>query len=300
MICTICNKESGGTHAGTHARWCKPNMPPVGLKINKIKICIGCKEEFSMVGYARMTPCLIKAERKYCSSRCRAHYTMTSDVREKISKSRKKYLKENPDKHPWRRKDKFISVPCEKLKESLKNAGFCFEEEWIAITSNSYSIDIAFPDIKLGIEVNGSQHYNRAGSLRPYYQSRHDKIEAEGWSLIEIHYTNCFKQKEVDRLITALKNSNAHEIKFTNAISFSAKKELAEKLQEENKVKVFEKKQRLGAERIEILKTIDLTKYGWVQKVSNSMGVSHTQAKRIVNKLLPGCDYYVRKSKKDL
>ena len=55
------------------------------------------------------------------------------------------------------------------------------------VLDNASNIDIAFPDIKLGIEINGNQHYNSDGTLKDYYQERHNLIEEAGWKLLEVH-----------------------------------------------------------------------------------------------------------------
>lgn len=70
---------------------------------------------------------------------------MNEIIRKKISKSRIKFLKANPDKHPWKNKEKFISKPCEHLKQLLKDKGYTFEEEYTdARWNHFYSLDIAF------------------------------------------------------------------------------------------------------------------------------------------------------------
>ncbi|MDY5668732.1 MAG: hypothetical protein SPK43_05840 [Candidatus Onthovivens sp.] len=58
--------------------------------------------------------------------------------------------------------------------------GINFIEEYCPFIDSAISVDIAFPDIKIGIEINGNQHYNRDGSLKDYYQKRHDKLEEAG------------------------------------------------------------------------------------------------------------------------
>lgn len=68
----------------------------------------------------------------------------------------KKFYKEHPEAYYWRKKDKFKSKPCETVKEYLKSKGIKFVEEWQPLDHRNYAIDIAFPDIKLGIEINGS------------------------------------------------------------------------------------------------------------------------------------------------
>ena len=88
-----------------------------------------------------------------------------SEGRKNMSIGKIKFYKENPDKHIWKKHDKFKSVPCEKLKEWLKSKNINFIEEYsIPESKNNYSLDITFPDKKIGIEVNGNQHYNQDGS----------------------------------------------------------------------------------------------------------------------------------------
>jgi very-short-patch-repair endonuclease len=137
---------------------------------------------------------------KYCSVNCAK--IVTSETIEKISKSRINYLLQNSDKHVWKRSTKFKSEPCERVKKFLIEQQILFVEEWSPLESRHYSIDIAFPDIKLGIEINGNQHYNRDGTLKEYYQNRHNEIVDAGWKLIELHYSSCFNEEILKKLIT--------------------------------------------------------------------------------------------------
>ena len=55
------------------------------------------------------------------------------------------------------------------------------------------------PDKMIAIEINGNQHYERDGTLKPYYQERHNLLESKGWIVYEIHYSSCFNlEKWVD------------------------------------------------------------------------------------------------------
>lgn len=156
----------------------------LGFESMKQKMCEFCNTVF----YERKS--------NYCSIECSKE---SSKI--KISKARIKFLSENKDKHPWRSNNKHKSKPCEKLKEFLTKENINFVEEWIPLENRFFSIDIAFPDIKLGIEVNGNQHYNKDGTLRDYYQERHDLIESSGWKLIELHYSLCFNEDELRKVI---------------------------------------------------------------------------------------------------
>jgi len=140
----------------------------------------------------------------------------TQETKKLFSKQRKKYLIENPDKHVWKRKEKSISEPCEIFKTKLIEANISFVEEFTPLKERFFSIDIAFPDKKIGIEINGNQHYNSNGSLKDYYQKRHDAIENEGWILYEYHYSVAFDNLLIEQIISNLKiNNNLENIDYS-------------------------------------------------------------------------------------
>jgi hypothetical protein len=130
----------------------------------------------------------------------------SEEHRKRLSEKRKEWLKNNPEKHPWRSKDKFKSVPCERLKAKLKSEGINFLAEYIPLPDRSFSLDVAFPDKKIGLEVNGQQHYNSDGTLKPYYQERHDLLASQGWNIVELHYSTIFNSLLVNALVCSLKS----------------------------------------------------------------------------------------------
>ena len=130
------------------------------------------------------------------------------ETKEKMSTIRKKFLQDNPDKHPWRKQNKHISEPCNKAKEFLKLLEVDFIEEFSPeIEGRFFSIDIAIPDKMIAIEINGGQHYSKDGSLKPYYQERHDLIEKAGWKVFEIHCRACFKLEKWEEFAKIIKSS---------------------------------------------------------------------------------------------
>lgn len=135
----------------------------------------------------------------------------TEESRKIISQKRKEYLKANPDKHVWKNNNKFKSNPCEHFKNLLKENNINFVSEFEPLNDRLFSIDIAFPSIKLGLEINGNQHYNKDKSLKPYYQKRKDLIVTAGWKLYDIHYSLVFKKEITDQLINEL--INVHDVK---------------------------------------------------------------------------------------
>lgn len=126
---------------------------------------------------------------------------LSDETKKKISEGRKKYLKENPDKHPWKKSNKFVSIPCENFKKILSHNNIEFIEEFQCFDDYNYSIDVAMPKYKIGFEINGNQHYNIDGSLKEYYQNRHNYIVGKGWNLLQIHYTECFNDNNILNII---------------------------------------------------------------------------------------------------
>jgi len=128
--------------------------------------------------------------------------------KKKISESRKKWLQENPDKHPWRSNAKFKSKPCEKVKEFLRLLNIPFIEEFSPnIQERNFSIDIAMPEKKIAIEINGNQHYEKTGELKCYYRERERLMELDGWKVYQIHYSACYNLEKWSDFVNELKNS---------------------------------------------------------------------------------------------
>lgn len=128
--------------------------------------------------------------------------------KKKISENRKKWLKENPDKHPWKSHDKFKSKPCENAKKFLNLLGISFIEEFNPqIKGRNFSIDIALPEKRIAIEINGNQHYEKNGELKSYYKERQKLLETNGWIVYQIHYSSCFKLEKWKDFVNELKNN---------------------------------------------------------------------------------------------
>lgn len=126
-----------------------------------------------------------------------------------ISERQRKYYLENPEKHPWKNNSKFVSSPCEFFKNFLKSHNIEIVEEFSPLSDRNYSIDIAIPKYKIGIEINGDQHYKdrHTNELKEYYQERHNLICEEGWTLLEIHYYNVYIEEEQEKILNCIKRA---------------------------------------------------------------------------------------------
>lgn len=272
--CVYCNLDltyiENKANIGNHIRWCKLNPN----RTHNNKLCNFCGKEHS------------RKRSKYCSVDCGNSAKSSEENRKKISDSRKKFLKENPDKHPWKNKDKFVSHPCESLKQHLKSRNIVFVEEWMPLEDRFYSIDIAFPDIKLGIEVNGNQHYNSDGTLKDYYKKRHDLIVSAGWVLIELHYSMCYNFEYVDSII-----ENRVQPDYSEYFAIKELKKNKNKvLPRGQKIKqIYDLKWEEYKEKI-IKSGIDFSKFGWVKEVAEILGLPSQNVNKWMKRYLP--DFY--------
>ena len=130
----------------------------------------------------------------------------TIETRKIQSEKRKAWLKANPEKHVWKRHSKFKSVPCEKLKEFILSRNIKFLPEFTPLTDRAFAVDVAFPEKMICLEVNGNQHYDATGKLKPYYQEKHDLITLAGWKVIEMHYSLCFNIEYISSLLDTVLN----------------------------------------------------------------------------------------------
>lgn len=124
------------------------------------------------------------------------------DVRLKISKSNRDFLQENPHMNPYiRNHSSKKSYPEEVFENLLYNnniLGWKYNFRY-----GSYLYDFAFPDIKLDVEIDGSQHKSERGL-------KHDKIRDEysvshGWKVFRIDASVIIKSSNHERIISELK-----------------------------------------------------------------------------------------------
>ena len=125
----------------------------------------------------------------------------TDEDRKKMSILKKEYYKNNPDKHHWKSTNRSISKPCENFKRVIEESNLFYIPEMTISDERFFSIDISLPQYKIGIEINGNQHYESNGRLKEYYQKRHDYIVSLGWTLYELHYSLCFNDDVINSIL---------------------------------------------------------------------------------------------------
>ena len=163
------------------------------------------------------------------------------------------------------------SIPCEKVKKKLMDNNISFVEEFMPLSDRLFRIDIAFPDKKIGIEINGNQHYNNDGTLKKYYQDRHDLITSEGWELYEYHFSIAYNSN-LDDLINMLKNK--HSLSKFDYTFYIKQKKL--RRSREDYFKIKNKNRDIEQQKYIPLimnSNINFSKFGWVGKVAKILGI---------------------------
>jgi very-short-patch-repair endonuclease/transposase len=191
----------------------------------KVKICLATIMKYTKIG---MLKSRTASESLKISKDKRPKQKHSEETKLKISAARKKWLTENPDKHPWKNKS-FVhsSIPCERFKTFLREQNIDFIDEFMPLThiGRFFRIDIAFPDKKIAIEVNGNQHYDTNGDLKPYYKNRQSILEEHGWIVYQVHHTACFKFEKLSEFMEKIKNSETKiEFDYFNYVPKEKKK----------------------------------------------------------------------------
>ena len=297
FVCKYCGKEfKTAQKLGGHVTHCKlnPNYKKNIKSCNNLPKNISLKQEVCFCKYCGKQVgnigCLIlhekrcklnpnyvptiKQQLKIDKQKNKQPYTHSIETRKKLSEIRKHWLLDNKDKHVWKYNTKFLSKPCESVKQFLKDNNINFVEEYSPFDDYNYSIDIAFPDKYIGIEINGNQHYNNDGELKEYYLNRHNLFKDRGWKLYEIHYSICFDYS--NDFFNNLLTMNLENIDYTNYVNQQYIKKHKNKLEKEKiKAKLIENKIKEYNTKRNILinayknSGIDFTKSGWSTKLYN-------------------------------
>lgn len=204
-ICKHCSKGFDGLNTSekaNHTKWCDKNPK----RKSYLQTLEHTRNNISILAREQQAKSLSKAHKEGRlpdppSFEGKFH---SEETKKLLSKKRKKYLQENPDKHPWKNSKKFTSEPCEFIKKKLAGLGILFEEEYQPLKTRFFSLDIAFLDQKIGLEINGHQHYNKDGSLKAYYQERHDLISKGGWKLLEIPHYKAYKEETFQEILNTI------------------------------------------------------------------------------------------------
>ena len=210
-----------------------------------------------------------------------------------LSKKQSDWIRNNADKYAWKHQNSNKSHPCEVFKNALRQSNIDFQEEFKPLDDRHFLIDIAFPALKVGIEINGTQHYDRQGQLADYYQQRHDLIEAAGWKLYEIYYSHVYNSKKLQQIIDEIvqqHNLDAVDLTFAVALVPDTANDVAQqKLQQQ---------QAYIAKWQQAIESVDITQHGCIVKLAALMQCSHTHVRRMLKKHFPDLIVFQRQQRR--
>lgn len=141
------------------------------------------------------------------------------------------------------------------------------------------------PEKNLILEVNGNQHYDKYGNLKPYYKERHDHIASLGWKILEIHYTLAFNTELILNIINSeINKSDILKFEIThkkNKRKYKNRKEYSDNVKKnwyEKNLKYVEDVKNSG---------IDFTRFGWKTKVSKIINQKPQKVKYWMIRMMP-------------
>lgn len=107
--------------------------------------------------------------------------TCSPEAKEKISKSRIKFLQENPNKVPYViNHSSKESYPEKIFRKALESSGIT---GWAQAYRNGiYEYDFAFPDIKLDVEIDGGTH--KLQKVKRIDERRDAWAQENGWDVL--------------------------------------------------------------------------------------------------------------------
>lgn len=156
------------------------------------------------------------------------------------------------------------------------------------LDDRNFSIDIAFPDLKIGIEINGNQHYNPDGSLKAYYAERHNLIVEAGWKLMELHYSVAYG--DLSFIVKSIRSGTSVQPDYSKYFSARNQKQFGEpKKPLKRGVKATLKaEEKWKPYTVSLINSgIDFQKYGWVNGAAKHLGISPQKVKNWMIRYLP-------------
>jgi very-short-patch-repair endonuclease len=187
FICKFCNRET--TNAGAnkkHENRCKqnPNPTPVSQRQLDALKSREIKNQFMKARKLGLPMPSGTMTGKIGTFTGRKHSNETKD---KISKSRIKYLSENPDKVPYKLNhySKGPSYPERYWKKVFDKLKVDYTEQY---QIHTYQLDFALIEQKIDIEIDGEQHYLDPKIIESDIR-RNKYLEDLGWKIIRIRWS---------------------------------------------------------------------------------------------------------------
>lgn len=218
---------------------------------------------------------------------------VSEETRKKISESLKRAFSENRA-HGWantKQNKTGMSYPEIWFQDMLKTNNFDLNYEY-NMQFFKYKLDFAWPDKRLCIEIDGSQHYTikeRAESDK----CKDELLKRFGWKVLRLKwgYVRANTKETIELVKNFLNNVGDVQVPL-----YKTKTEIANEIRQKCELDGVEKDITGHYNRRKVSKTelehrkflilhsgVDLTKHGWVGKVSQITGLSARMINFTVN-----------------
>lgn len=227
------------------------------------KKCLFCNRTFtnSSAYTMHIRWCKSNPERQESYNK-RDSKNVSVETRKKISDSMKKYY---CGSSIWR-------TQIEKRKSYAEQYfDDCFPEAEKNYHVNRFFLDLAWPDRKVYLEIDGEQHYTEEGLKRD--KERDTILENEGWTLI-----SRVRWSEFQKLSQEEKNDFIYQVGALVVAHKPHKLDIGSgSIPSPDRLSEVQKKKK---ERWDIIQqsNIDFSKFGWVKEVSKLFGISENKA----------------------
>jgi very-short-patch-repair endonuclease len=181
---------------------------------NENWICPHCQKEFEHLLKLKLHLPVCKHNSNHRSLPTPPRIPHTKESKEKISKARKKYLKENPQNHTYNTLRNKESYPEKYFNEVFSNAGLNFQRE---VHCGTYSLDFYFPEYQVDFETDGEQHYTDERIIESdknrteYLKTQNIETIRIRWSLFKMIKNIDEKESFVKELIDGIKSRAVSE-----------------------------------------------------------------------------------------
>lgn len=216
----------------------------------------------------------------------------SEETKAKISAARKKYLSEHPEKVPFKlNHSSKESYPEKYFRKWLKKENLLEAQE---LQIDRYTLDFAWPDKKIYLEIDGSQH-------KLDWMQEHDKIRANylsnlGWKCIgrvDWPWYKALSKKEKHYYLAKIKEA-IFSSEFIEKFE-PKKKEKARKLKEKRQSlieaghiskngyvasNVFTEETWKKRFELIINSNIDMTVFGWKEQMQKATGLTRRQLEK--------------------
>jgi very-short-patch-repair endonuclease len=187
FICQFCGRETTNPGANkAHENKCPSNPNPATYKSGRKSGHKGANQYTKAQSLGLPKPEISEASRQKLrdANVGRKH---PQEVKDKISKARRKYLSENPDMVPYKLNhySKGPSYPERYWKKIFDKAELNYVEQY---QIHTYQLDFALVEEKIDIEIDGDQHYLDRRIIKSD-KHRNEYLENLGWKIIRVRWS---------------------------------------------------------------------------------------------------------------